>query len=277
MGNKLKGAWVGFFQPGADPFDTFAQYAKMGYKAMDGDIARIPGDKSENLKRLSDLGLTCLASCTPPLKMLVNAEEAMKAVIENAHFYDIKNIHIGWSSVISSFGEGYGHNGTYDSMMEEIDVMNTLVKRLSAEGLTAQYHNHYQEFTVHYKGVSVMDYFLTQIDPALKVNLDVGWVYVGGLDPVDYMEKIKDRLGLLHVKDFTEQIRPRYLSDAAKGEDFGFTAAGTGKLDLTGILAKASELGVEYAIVEQDRMRNLSVSDSLLCAYLNMKETGYLE
>jgi len=277
IGSKLKGAWVGFDQPGTDPFDTFAQYAKMGYRAMDSDIAWIPGDKAENRRRFYDLGLICLCSWTPPMKKLAGDEAAMKAVIENAHFYDIQNINIGWSSVIDSFGEGYGHNGTYDSMMEDIEVMNALVGRLSAEGLTAQYHNHYQEFTVHYKGVSVMDYFLSMIDPALKVKLDVGWVYVGGLDPVEYMEKIKDRLGLLHVKDFTEQIKPRYLVNAQKDEDFGFTAVGTGKLDLKAILAKASELGVEYAIVEQDRMRNLSVSDSMLCAFLNMKETGFLE
>ncbi|MDR3138584.1 MAG: sugar phosphate isomerase/epimerase [Treponema sp.] len=274
---KLKAAWVGFREPDADPFVTFKKYAEMGYRGMDGDLSRMPGDRDENFKRFKDLGLTCLCSWSPPMRELVKNDAEIKAVIEWARYYDIKNINIGWSTVISSFGEGYGKNGTYDSVMEDIDVMNKLVKIFADEGFTPQYHNHYQEFTVAYKGVSVMDYFLTQVDPRLKIKLDVGWVYVGGLDPVAYMEKIKDRLGLLHVKDFTEMIQPRYLVNADKATDFCFTAVGTGRLDLEGILAKAAELGLEYAIAEQDRLRNLSTEDSLRCAYLNMKETGYLE
>jgi sugar phosphate isomerase/epimerase len=275
--NKLKAAWIGFREPKVDPWVLYKRYAGMGYRGMDGDLSRMEGDKAENLKRFRDLGLCCLCTWSGPMRELVKNDQMIKETIERARFYDVKNVNIGWSTVISSFGEGYGKNGDYDQLMEDIDIMNKLVKRFADEGLTPQYHNHYQEFTVAYKGVSVMDYFLTQIDPRLKIKLDVGWVYVGGLDPVEYMEKIKDRLGLLHVKDFTEMIQPRYLVNADKTTDFGFTAVGTGKLDLKGILGKAAELGVEYAIAEQDRVRNLSWSDSLHCAYLTMKETGFLE
>ncbi|MDR0641842.1 MAG: sugar phosphate isomerase/epimerase [Treponema sp.] len=275
--SKLKAAWIGFREEGIEPFDSFKKYAEMGYKAMDGDLSRLPGDRDENFKRFCDLGLSCLCIWSPPMKDLVNDEAAIKKTMEQADFYQVKNINIGWSTVINSFGEGYGHNGSYDSMMQDIDIMNKLVKRFADEGFTPQYHNHYQEFTVTYKGVSVMDYFLSLIDPRLKIKLDVGWVYVGGLDPLEYMEKIKDRLGLLHVKDFTERIQPRYLTGSDTVSDFGFTSVGTGRLDLKGILGKACELGIEYAIAEQDRVRHLSWADSLHCAYLNMKETGFLE
>jgi sugar phosphate isomerase/epimerase len=274
---KLKAAWIGFREPDVDPWVQYKKYADMGYKGMDGELSRMPGDKTENLKRFRDLGLSCLCTWSGPMRELVKDDGAIKECVERAQFYDVKNINIGWSTVISSFGEGYGKNGSYDQLMEDIDIMNKLVKRFADEGLVPQYHNHYQEFTVAYKGVSVMDYFLTQIDPRLKIKLDVGWVYVGGLDPVQYMEKIKDRLGLLHVKDFTEMVQPRYLVNSDKETDFCFTAVGTGKLDLKGILAKGAELGCEYAIAEQDRVRNLSWTDSLHCAYLNMKETGCLE
>jgi sugar phosphate isomerase/epimerase len=274
---KLKAAWVGFREKDVDPFVTFKKYAEMGYRAMDGDVSMVEGDKVENFRRFRDLGLSSLCIWSPSMKDLVKDEALIKKTIEQAHFYEVKNVNIGWSSVISSFGQGYGHNGTYESVMEDIEVMNTLVKRFASEGLTPQYHNHYQEFTVAYNGVSVIDYMLDRIDPRLKIKLDVGWVYVGGVDPILYMEKIKDRLGLLHVKDFSDQIKPRYLVNPTKGADFGFTSVGTGKLDLKGILAKAVELGVEYAIAEQDEMLHLSPADSLHCAYFNMKETGYLE
>ena len=162
-------------------------------------------------------------------------------------------------------------------MMVDIENMNAIVKALADEGLKPMYHNHYQEFTVSYNGVSVMDYYLTQVDPRLMLKLDVGWAYVGGVDPVDYMEKAKDRIALLHIKDFTEMIQPRYLVNADKETDFGFTAVGTGMLDLKGIFKKALEIGQEWAIVEQDRERVLKWEDAIACAYFNMKETGLVE
>jgi sugar phosphate isomerase/epimerase len=276
MGNKLKAAWIGFMnRESKDPWASFKRYAEIGYRGMDMDLSFFPGDRDENFKKFSDMGLKCL--CTWTRANLAEDKEALKKVVDNAHYYGYNCVNLGNSSVISSFGEGYGHNGTYEQLMADIDKYNQTVKALADEGLTPVYHNHYQEFTVNYNGVSVMDMFLQLIDPRFKLKLDVGWVYVGGVDPVSFMEKAKDRIELLHIKDFTEQIQPRYLVNSDKETDFGFCAAGTGKLDLHGILAKASEMGIEYAIVEQDRMRNLSMEDSLLCAYLNMKETGYLE
>jgi sugar phosphate isomerase/epimerase len=280
--NKLKAAWIGFMdydyiRGGGDPFVYYEKYAAMGYRAIDGDISRAPGDRAENLKRFTDLGLKCISSWGANMHELKDKPDEVKKIAENCRFYGVDNVTIGNSSVISSFGLGYGHNGDYDSMMRDIEAMDKCVKLFGDEGIICVYHNHYQEFTVTYNGVSVMDYFLTQVDPRWKVKLDVGWVYVGGLDPVEYMEKIKDRLHILHIKDFTEMIQPRYLVNSNKETDFGFTSVGTGRLDLKAILAKAQELGLEYAVVEQDRMRNLSREDSLLCAYLNMKETGYVE
>jgi sugar phosphate isomerase/epimerase len=279
---KIKAAWIGFMDyayiaNGGDPFPTYEKYAKMGYQAMDGDLSRLAGDKAENLKRFQDLGLKCISTWSRDMHELKKNPDEIKKIAENCAFYGIDNVNIGNSSVISSFGSHYGNNGTYDSMMQDIESMDALVKLFGKEGVTCVYHNHYQEFLQSFKGVSVMDWFLTQIDPRFKLKLDIGWVYVGGLEPVEYMEKIKDRIALLHIKDFTEMIQPRYLVNSDKETDFGFTAVGTGKLDLRGILGKAAELGIEYAIVEQDRMRNLSREDSMLCAYLNMKETGFVE
>jgi len=274
---KLKAAWIGFME--GDPFACFEKYAKMGYKAMDSEISRVEGDKAENLKRFTGLGLKCLSSWLPDMHELVKDPDKIKQIAENCKYYDVDNVTIGGSNVISSFWMGYGNNGSYDSMMKDIEAMDKLVDLFGKEDIALMYHNHYQEFTVEYKGVSVMDYYLTQIDQRLRLKLDVGWVYVGGLDPVEYMEKTKERIGLLHVKDFTEMIQPRYLNgdESEANTDFGFTAVGTGMLDLKGIFKKAIEIGIEYAIVEQDRVRHLNWEDALLCAYLNMKETGYVE
>ena len=275
---QLKAAWIGFRVPDVDPWVMFEKYAKLGYQAMDGDLSRLPGDPVENLKRFRDLGLQPLCTGISDTNLEVAKDpKKIAEVVKRAEFYGVDKVNIGWNSVISSFGTGYGNNGTYDSMMTDIENMNAIVKALADEGLQPMYHNHYQEFTVSYNGTSVMDYYLTQVDPRLKLKLDVGWVYVGGLDPAEYMEKVKDRIALLHIKDFTEMIQPRYLVNADKETDFGFTAVGTGVLDLKGIFKKAIEIGQEWAIVEQDRERVLKWEDAIACAYYNMKETGMVE
>ena len=277
---KLKAAWIGFRNPDVDPWVLYEQRAKVGFKAMDGDLSMMEGDPVENLKRFRDLGLETLCSGIGRSNTMaeIAADSAkVKEIVERAHFYDNKYVNIGMSSVISSFGSEYGNNGTYDQLMADVEGMNAIVKVLNAEGLIPLYHNHYQEFTVTYDGVSVMDILLREVDHSMKMKLDVGWVYVGGVDPVEYLEKIKERVGLVHIKDFTEQIKPRYLVNADKTTDFGFVSVGAGVLDLPAILQKALDIGQEWAIVEQDRVRNLSLEDSLLCGYFNMKETDLVE
>ena len=56
-----------------------------------------------------------------------------------------------------------------------------------------------------------------------------------------------------------------------------FTTPGTGILNLSGVLEAGVQIGQEWAIVEQDYQRNLSEKETLAAAYLNMKETGFLE
>ena len=278
MTKQLKAAWTGFRLPDTAPWKMYELYANMGYKGLDGEISNLPGDPVENLKRFKDLGLSCLCTSIGGKNGEVAKDrDKIGEIVKKAEFYDVKKVNIGYTSVIDSFGSFYGNNGTYDSMMRDIEDLNAITVALADEGLEPMYHNHYQEFLVTYDGVPVIDYYLTQIDKRLKIKLDVGWVYVGGVDPVEYMGKLGDRIALLHIKDFTEMIQPRYLINADKETDFGFTAVGTGKLDLKGIFGKALEIGQEWAIVEQDRERILPWKDAIACAYYNMKETGLVE
>ncbi|MCL2093576.1 MAG: sugar phosphate isomerase/epimerase [Treponema sp.] len=279
---KLKPAWIGYrdrVNPNHDPWPYLEKYAKMGFKAMDGDLSMFPGDLKENLKRYRDLGLESLCTGIGSTHGEFHKDPAnLKAVVEKANLYGVKKVNLRWTQVIRSFRTKiYGDVGTYDEMMQDIDDLNKTVKLLADEGLIPMYHNHYQEFTTVFKGISVMDYYLVLIDPRLCFKLDVGWVYSAGLDPVTYMEKVKDRIALLHCKDMLDPISPRYMQDEERVKNFGFTALGTGKLDLPGIFRKALEIGQDWIISEQDRMNNLSWEESMQLGIFNMRETGLVE
>ena len=278
---KLKPAWIGYFNrlQYEDRWPIFEKYAKMGYKGMDGDLSSVPGDPVENLKRFKDLGLQPLCTGLGGTYDEFNSDPSLlKKVVEKANFYGVDKVNITWTTVIRSFRTKiYGDVGTYDDMMNDIDKLNKTVKLLGDEGLKPMYHNHYQEYTTVFNGISVMDYYLVLVDPRLMFKLDVGWVYASGQNPVEYMEKVKDRIALLHVKDMLDPISPRYMQDAERVKNFGFTAMGTGMLDLKGIFAKALEIGQDWVISEQDRMNNLSWEESMQCGILNMKETGLVD
>ena len=89
---KLKAAWIGYMDPehiqnGGDPFVYYEKYAKIGFKAMDGDIGRLPGNRDENFKRFTDLGLKCLSSGSPNMHELVGQPDEIKRIAENCHYY----------------------------------------------------------------------------------------------------------------------------------------------------------------------------------------------
>lgn len=277
--DKLKAAWVGFRQPDADPWKVYERYAAIGYHGMDGDLWEMEGDRVENLKHFNDLGLQVVSSWAVrgDMEEFAADDQKIAEVIERAHFYNLDAVTMGGISVISSFNSYYGNNGTYDELMYDIEGMNAVIEKLGREGIGLLYHNHYQEFTVSYDGVSVMDYLLTDVDRRLKLKLDVGWVWVGGVDPVAFMEKAKDRIGLLHIKDFYDQEIPRHLVNQKPETRIGFTMLGTGKVDIQGCLKKGVEIGQKWAIVEQDTMRNLTMEEDLTGSFLAMKESGYVE
>ena len=67
--------------------------------------------------------------------------------------------------------------------------------------MTFGIHNHTPEFAV-IDGALVYEELLKLTDPSVVVfEMDCGWVYASGHNPVDYLSKTPERFPLLHVKD----------------------------------------------------------------------------
>jgi sugar phosphate isomerase/epimerase len=67
----------------------------------------------------------------------------------------------------------------------------------------------------------------------------------------------------IHVKDL--------YSLSERGQ---FTAVGTGVVKVKESIAAANETGVDWVVVEQDRLRNLTPFETITVSYLNLKEAG---
>jgi len=286
MSNKLKAALIatGFMPKGMDPFEAVDKLAAMGYKgyempmmAMGRDMAtgKSKYTEEEALKKLRSVGLEPLTAGfgVSPEREVDDAYIA--SVIDQAHRYGVNRVTAMVSTVAQYRFGRLSEPLPYDDAMRDIEKMEKVAAAMKKEGIVACFHNHDEEFLQCYKGVPYF-YLMAANTDDLKFELDSGWCTYAGFDPVQVMKQLGDRLCALHIKDFTdggvEQERPERTIVMPR-----FTTPGTGKLKMKEVLATAVELGLDYAIIEQDFMYNLDPLATAQAGYYNMKETGYVE
>jgi sugar phosphate isomerase/epimerase len=90
------------------------------------------------------------------------------------------------------------------------------------------------------EGEFPLEVFLTRTEPKfVRFQLDVGNMLMGGGDPMDYLNRHKDRIGSFHLKNV--------VADRTKD-----TELGAGTFDLRAFLAAVPELAKKPCFVEQE-------------------------
>lgn len=139
-----------------------------------------------------------------------------------------------------------------------------------AAGMGFAYHNHAFEFGP--VGDSTpMDILLEATDPELvKIELDVFWTSVAGLDPAEWIRTHPGRAKLLHLKDKAAGA-PTQFAEGVAAENF--KEVGSGVIDFPAVLAAADADNVELYIVEQDQTPGDAVDSLAMSAkYLRSVE-----
>ena len=125
-----------------------------------------------------------------------------------------------------------------DHIKSSAETLHRAGEQAKKAGIQLAYHNHATEFDST-DGIVSYDYFTTQI-PAdlLKLELDLGWVFKAGRNPVEIFKNNKGRFPLLHVKDMT-----------AAGEIVPF---GDGVYNFKDTFKNVDIAGMQYFFLEQD-------------------------
>ncbi len=272
--NKMKAAMIGFLpRDGSDPYAVLESYAKMGYSAFEGaDMLLREGDPAENLKKVQSFGMKPLA-----VHLGINTDVDVADVLERAKKTGVKRA-ANFCGCIGGYRFGGGTPPTYDDLMAECQRFDKAAKELAKEGISVTFHNHDAEFKHTFNGVPAF-FLMVANTEYLKFEVDCGWVKFGGYDPVTVINQLGDRIGALHIKDYIEgpTVDQPTPNGGVNKNMPRFTTPGTGCLDLKGCLEAGLKAGMEYAIVEQDFQYNLTQAETLQAAYLNMKETGFVE
>ncbi|HUQ12482.1 MAG TPA: sugar phosphate isomerase/epimerase [Steroidobacteraceae bacterium] len=136
------------------------------------------------------------------------------------------------------------------------DLFNKFGKQVADAGMTFGYHNHSAEFRKLSNGQTGFDWLFANTDPKLvNIELDVGWVTVGGADPIAILNKHKSRVIALHVKDVGKR--------GADGKDPASVALGEGVIDWKTVIATAKKNGTKAFFYEQEEPFTRPILDSV--------------
>ncbi len=91
-----------------------------------------------------------------------------------------------------------------DGWKRAAETFNHAAEASKKAGIQFAYHNHDHEFRA-VDGKLPYEILLSECDTELvKMEVDLGWVFVADADPLSYFDKYPGRFPLVHVKDFTQ-------------------------------------------------------------------------
>ncbi len=125
------------------------------------------------------------------------------------------------------------------------DKLNAVAAQAAEQGLKVGYHNHDHELTATIDGTPALEVFAGLLDPAVLLEVDLYWATASGVDPVDLLGRLGDRVVAVHVKD--GPMRPGITSREMPQDQ---APAGQGDVALAAALEAGTN--VEYAVVEFD-------------------------
>jgi sugar phosphate isomerase/epimerase len=109
-------------------------------------------------------------------------------------------------------------------------------------GLRLGFHNHWGELAPLEDGVTTLDLLAALPPEQLWLELDLGWAWEAGADPVALLARLAGRSPLVHVKDLRSRGSREYCP------------VGDGAVGYERVLSAAVQAGVEWLIVEQDEV-----------------------
>jgi sugar phosphate isomerase/epimerase len=206
----------------ADRAASFAALAAAGYGAV--EQPRDDSVPAEQLRaELDAAGLTVSSIHAKPAEGFAAAVATARA--------------LGTDTVIQSIGNRDVWTDT-DAVRGYARELGELSRRLADEGIRFGYHNHQFELA-ELDGRTALEIFADALPAGMILEIDTYWAAVGGQDVPTLLDRLGDRVRLLHLKD-----------GAAHDSAGPMTALGAGTLPVADIIAACPS--AEWHIVELD-------------------------
>ncbi len=217
-------------QPEVEIYRVLKEIKDMGYTAVQiSGVGDIDAQKADVFQRVCQ-----------QLELNICATHLSLAALE-ADIDWVIQYHKLWNCQYVGIGSMPAEYKTYEGVIEFANKCNALGKTLIEAGIHLIYHNHKFEFE-KFQGKTMMDMLYDGFDPRyVEFEIDTYWIQAGGQDPIYWINKVNNRMGVIHFKDF------RIVKDEQQ-----FAEVGQGNLNWPGIIEACRNTQVVYAAVEQD-------------------------
>ena len=142
-----------------------------------------------------------------------------------------------------------------DSVKRRASQLNANGQIARKFGMKMLVHNHTGEFEkLTDSPRTTYDVLLDETDPSLvAMQIDLGWVYIAGVDPLALFKAHPGRFELWHVKDvFGLKTVNRSLGPNARVSSMALVPVGSGQIDWKPVFAQAELAGLKHFVIEQD-------------------------
>ncbi len=213
--------------------ETLKKIAKMGYKYV--EFAGFFDHSAEQIKAMLDeTGLTISGTHS--------SFEALRPsrIMETVRYHKI----IGNPDYIIPGAD----LSTLEKIEDFCNVMNFAQPILAAEGIKLGYHNHSREFEVMPWGSTIH----SELEGRTGVHfeIDTFWAFNAGVDPIALMQRLKDRIHVIHLKDGFK---------GGKGIPLG-----QGEAPLSAVMDYANKIGL-LMVVESETLNPSGFSEAEAC------------
>ena len=253
-----------------DPKGYLQKVAAIGYTEIESAYSKLPGyygmKPAEFAAMIKDLGMSWQSHHVlgAPFHMPANAKPMLDANGKPMTFPPMRNLKENMQELVDEAAAGgipylVCANTPLHSAEEikgSIDVLNKTGEACKKVGITLCYHNHTEEFT-KVDGQVPYDVMLADLNPDIKMELDLCWVTKAGIDPVALFQAHPGRFPLWHVKDLAKDRQ-------------GPAPVGTGVVDFRRIFAHAQDAGMQHFFVEHDMPKDAFAS--ITTSYNNLKK-----
>ena len=224
----------------------------MGYNIcqLSGHNREIPAEQIRDM--LDESGMSCVCTHIGFQEM----EEDIDRVIREHKLWNCEYPGIGGLPVEFRTPEGY---------VEFAKRASKVAEKLQDNGLHFIYHNHAFEFERFEKvGKTGLELLMENCSPAVQFELDLYWVQMGGGNPLDWIEKVRGRMDVVHFKEM----------NGSKENKGVIAPIGKGNMNWAAIMDKCDEIGVKYAMIEQDNAVSQGSLDCMLYSLNTLKKLG---
>lgn len=216
--------------------ETLRRVAEIGYKSV--ELAGYGDLTAAELRACADeFGLTV---CGAHVGIKALLPDRIEQTVEEMKILGINELIIPAAKI-----------KTEEQIREFLAQLEWALPRLREAGIDVGFHNHHTEYLPNDDGLYAMEILEKETD--LFFELDTYWAFHAGIDPVAEMERKKDRLRVIHVKDGIP---------AAEGECG--KPLGEGTAPVAAVYRKALELGLPM-IVESETCTPDGMTEIRVC------------